>query len=180
MDSHWLTLYKKSTKRASLTMPSMDIVSEVNASEILNATNNSNREISSRFDFRGVDAAFDYTKEHVTARAEAEFQCQQLLDIFRAQLMKRKIDPRAMLFNEKALHRGKIFSIPIAFKQGIPKEVCKKIVKLIKDSKLKVQCQTQGDQVRVSGKKRDDLQKIMSIIKEAELEQPFQFKNFKD
>ena len=94
--------------------------------------------------------------------------------------MKRKVDPRAMLFNEKALHRGKTFSIPITFKQGIPKEVCKKIVKLVKDSKLKVQCQTQGDQVRVSGKKRDDLQKIMSIIREAELEQPFQFKNFKD
>ncbi len=161
-------------------MPSMDIVSEVDASEILNATDNSNREICSRFDFRGVDATFDYAKEQVIARAEAEFQCQQLLDIFRAQLIKRKVDPRAMSFDEKALHRGKIFSIPITFKQGISNDVCRKIVKLIKESKLKVQSQIQGDQVRVSGKKRDDLQKIMSIVREVDLEQPFQFKNFKD
>lgn len=161
-------------------MPSFDIVSEVDDAEILNATDNTNREIKTRYDFRGVDASAALSDKIVTLKAEADFQCQQLLDIFRAQLVKRKVDPMAMSYDEESLHSGKTFSLPISFKQGVESLNAKKLVKLIKDSKLKVQAQIQGDQVRVTGKKRDDLQAVMAIAKEADLGQPFQFTNFRD
>jgi uncharacterized protein YajQ (UPF0234 family) len=102
------------------------------------------------------------------------------LDIFRAQLIKRKIDPRVIECNDESVHRGKTFSLEVSFKQGISAEICKKIVKLVKDKKLKVQTAIQGDQVRVTGKKRDDLQTVMAMVREADLGQPFQFKNFRD
>lgn len=161
-------------------MPSFDIVSEVDNAELLNATNNTNREITTRYDFRGVDASATLSDSVVVLKAEADFQCQQLLDMFRGQLIKRKIDPLAMDYDEEALHSGKIFSLHVRFKQGVEGLIAKKIVKLIKDSKLKVQSQIQGDQVRVTGKKRDDLQTVMSMVREAELGQPFQFTNFRD
>lgn len=161
-------------------MPSFDIVSEVDKAEILNACDNTNREISTRFDFRGVDAKAELKDTTISLRAEADFQCQQLLDILRGQLVKRKIDPKAMDFDEDALHSGKTFSVDVRFKQGIETLTCKKLVKMIKDSKIKVQSAIQGDQVRVTGKKRDDLQKVMSLVREAELDQPFQFTNFRD
>ena len=116
----------------------------------------------------------------MTIKTEADFQCQQLLDIFRGQLIKRKIDPRVIECDDESVHRGKAFSLDVSFKQGISSEICKKIVKLIKDKKLKVQAAIQGDQVRVTGKKRDDLQAVMAMVREADLGQPFQFKNFRD
>ena len=161
-------------------MPSLDIVSQVDSAEILNASENTNREIAKRFDFRGVKASALFTNDVVTISAEADFQCQQLLDIFRDQLIKRKIQPSVMIFDEKALHSGKTFSIQVSFKNGISGEVSKSIVKMIKGQKLRVQAQVQGDQVRVTGKKRDDLQRVMALVREGELGQPFQFKNFKD
>ena len=161
-------------------MPSLDIVSQVDSAEILNASENTNREIAKRFDFRGVKASALFTNDVVTISAEADFQCQQLLDIFRDQLIKRKIEPSVMVFDEKALHSGKTFSIQVSFKNGISGEVSKSIVKMIKGQKLRVQTQVQGDQVRVTGKKRDDLQRVMALVREGELGQPFQFKNFKD
>ena len=161
-------------------MPSVDIVSEIDTAEILNATDNANRELSTRFDFRGVDASIDLANDIVTIKTEADFQCQQLLDIFRAQLVKRKIDPRVIECDDQSIHRGKTFSLEVRFKQGISSELCKKIVKLIKQQKLKVQVAIQGDQVRVTGKKRDDLQAVMAMVREADLGQPFQFKNFRD
>ena len=161
-------------------MPSLDIVSQVDSAEILNASENTNREIAKRFDFRGVKASALFTNDVVTISAEADFQCQQLLDIFRDQLIKRKIKPSVMIFDEKALHSGKTFSIQVSFKNGISGEVSKSIVKMIKGQKLRVQAQVQGDQVRVTGKKRDDLQRVMALVREGELGQPFQFKNFKD
>ena len=161
-------------------MPSLDIVSQVDSAEILNASENTNREIAKRFDFRGVEASALFTNDVVTISAEADFQCQQLLDIFRDQLIKRKIEPSVMIFDEKALHSGKTFSIQVSFKNGISGEVSKSIVKMIKGQKLRVQAQVQGDQVRVTGKKRDDLQRVMALVREGELGQPFQFKNFKD
>jgi uncharacterized protein YajQ (UPF0234 family) len=161
-------------------MPSLDIVSQVDSAEILNASENTNREIAKRFDFRGVKASALFTNDVVTISAEADFQCQQLLDIFRDQLIKRKIEPSVMIFDEKALHSGKTFSIQVSFKNGISGEVSKSIVKMIKGQKLRVQAQVQGDQVRVTGKKRDDLQRVMALVREGELGQPFQFKNFKD
>ncbi|MDB2343418.1 YajQ family cyclic di-GMP-binding protein [Porticoccaceae bacterium] len=145
---------------------------------MLNATNNAARELTTRFDFRGVEASISLENEVVILKAEADFQCQQLLDIFAAQLVKRKIDPRVMEYDQEALHSGKTFSLHVAFKQGISSDVSKKMVKLIKAEKL--QAQVQGDEVRVSGKKRDDLQAVMALIRAADLGQPFQFKNFRD
>jgi uncharacterized protein YajQ (UPF0234 family) len=159
-------------------MPSLDIVSEVDSAEILNATNNAARELTTRFDFRGVDASITLANDVVTLKAEADFQCQQLLDIFATQLVKRKIDPTVMEYDEEAFHSGKTFSLNVSFKQGIAADVSKKLVKLIKEKKLKAQ--VQGDEVRVTGKKRDDLQAVMASVREASLGQPFQFKNFRD
>ena len=161
-------------------MPSLDIVSEVESPEILNATNNAARELTTRFDFRGVDASITLANDVVTIKAEADFQCQQLLDIFSTQLVKRKIDPLVMEYDSEAMHSGKTFSLNVSFKQGIAADISKKLVKLIKDKKLKVQAQIQGDEVRVSGKKRDDLQAVMATVRESKLGQPFQFKNFRD
>lgn len=161
-------------------MPSLDIVSEVESAEILNATNNAARELTTRFDFRGVDATITFANEVVTLKAEADFQCQQLLDIFAAQLVNRKIDPTVMEYDKTAFHSGKTFSLNVSFKQGIAADVSKKMIKMIKEKKLKVQAQVQGDEVRVTGKKRDELQTVMALVREADLGQPFQFKNFRD
>jgi uncharacterized protein YajQ (UPF0234 family) len=161
-------------------MPSYDIVSEVDSAEILNATNNASRELTTRFDFRGVDASISLKDDIVTLVSEADFQCQQLLDILRIQLVKRGIDPTVIECNDEALHRGKTFTLNVSFKQGIASDVSKKLVKLVKDKKLKVQAAVQGDEVRISGKKRDDLQTVMAAVREADLGQPFQFKNFRD
>ena len=119
-------------------MPSVDIVSEIETAEILNATDNTERELATRFDFRGVDASIKFANDIVTIKTEADFQCQQLLDIFRGQLIKRKVDPRVIECEDESIHRGKTFTLDVTFKQGISAEICKKIVKLIKDEKQKV------------------------------------------
>lgn len=161
-------------------MPSMDIVSEVNEVELRNAVDNTKRELATRFDFRGKDASVEYKDHVVTLTAEDDFQCQQLVDILRMQLSKRNVDPSSMEVDEKAIHSGKTFSLKVKFKEGIETLVAKKLVKQIKDSKLKVQASIQGEKVRVTGKKRDDLQAVMALARESELGQPFQFDNFKD
>ncbi len=137
-------------------MPSFDIVSEITMHEVRNAVENANRELSNRWDFRNVTASIELNeaKESIKVATESDFQVEQLLDILR----------NAM----------------ITLKQGIERDVAKKITKLIKDSKLKVQTQVQGEQVRVTGKSRDDLQSVIQLVKEAELGQPFQFENFRD
>jgi uncharacterized protein YajQ (UPF0234 family) len=161
-------------------MPSFDLVSEIETSEIRNAVENANRELSNRFDFRGVTASFELKDETVLATAEADMQCRQMVDILRMALAKRGVDANAVDADSTAVHSGKTFSIKVAFKQGIEQPIAKKIVKMIKDKKMKVQAQIQGDKVRVTGKKRDDLQAVMTIIRSGELGQPFQFNNFKD
>ncbi|MDN5370344.1 MAG: cyclic-di-GMP-binding protein [Shewanella sp.] len=161
-------------------MPSFDIVSEVNAVELRNAVDNSRRELDTRFDFRGVEYDVELKDFVVTLSSESDFQCKQMVDILRTQLSKRNVDPKAMEVDEKIVHTGKSFAMKVRFKQGIETETAKKMVKLIKDSKLKVQAQNQGDSVRVTGKKRDDLQAVMALARNAELGQPFQFNNFRD
>ncbi|MDO6619155.1 MULTISPECIES: YajQ family cyclic di-GMP-binding protein [unclassified Shewanella] len=161
-------------------MPSMDVVSEVDEVELRNAVENSRRELAGRFDFRGKDAEIEYKDHVVTLKAEDDFQCQQLVDILRIQLSKRNVDPSAMDVDDKTVHSGKTFSLKVKFKEGIETLIAKKLVKAIKDSKLKVQAAIQGDSVRVTGKKRDDLQAVMRLTKEADLGQPFQFNNFRD
>jgi len=157
----------------------MDIVSEINIEEVRNATENASRELDTRFDFRGVEASFEWKKPNVIIKAEGDFQVKQLVDMLRSQLTKRKIDAKAMAVGDPD-HSGKTVTIHASFKEGIEQPVAKKIVKLIKDSKLKVQASIQGEQVRVTGKKRDDLQSVMRLVKDAELEQSFQFTNFRD
>lgn len=160
-------------------MPSFDIISEVEAVELRNAVDNANRELSTRFDFRGVEANFDYKDESVKLTAQDDFQLKQMRDILRSNLTKRNVDPNAM--EAKAADQtGRTWHQTVIFKQGIETDVAKKIVKLIKDNKVKVQASIQGDKVRVTGKKRDDLQAVMALVRSGELGQPFQFDNFRD
>lgn len=160
-------------------MPSLDIVSEINLEDVRNATENATRELDTRFDFRGVEASFEWKSPVVTIKAEADFQINQMVDILRGQLAKRQIDAKALTLGSSQ-HSGKTFSRTVTFKEGIEQPVAKKLVKLIKDSKLKVQAAIQGEQLRVTGKKRDDLQAVMKLVREADLEQSFQFTNFRD
>lgn len=160
-------------------MPSFDIVSEVEMTEARNAVDNSNRELDTRYDFRGVEASFEFAKEIITMKADADFQLNQMFDILAAKAVKRGLDVKSFEVKD-VVHTGKTYSQQVIIKQGIEKEIAKKIVKLIKDSKVKVQSAIQGEEVRVTGKKRDDLQAVMQLVREAELGQPFQFKNFRD
>jgi hypothetical protein len=160
-------------------MPTFDIVSEINLEEVRNATDNAIRELATRFDFRGVEASFNWKSPVVEIKAEADFQLNQMVDMLRGQLAKRQIDAKALTVG-KTTHSGKTFSLQVTFKEGIEQPVAKKVVKLIKDSKIKVQAAIQGEQVRVTGKKRDDLQAVMQLVRNADLEQSFQFNNFRD
>lgn len=161
-------------------MPSFDIISEIDAVELRNAVDNASRELSTRFDFRGVEATFELQKdESVKLNAEGEFQLKQMRDILRSNLTKRGVDVNAMEAKPEEAS-GRNWHQIVIFKQGIETPVAKKIVKHIKDSKIKVQASIQGEKVRVTGKKRDDLQATMALIREAELGQPFQFENFRD
>lgn len=160
-------------------MPSFDIVSEIDLVEVKNAVDNANRELTTRFDFRGVEASFELKESVVTMIADNDFQLRQMLDILRGTCVKRSVDTAA--FEEKDVqHIGKLYKQAIAFKQGIEQPTAKKLIKLIKDAKIKVQASIQGEQVRVTGKKRDDLQQVMALAKSAELDQPLQFTNFRD
>ncbi|WP_394131418.1 YajQ family cyclic di-GMP-binding protein [Shewanella maritima] len=161
-------------------MPSMDIVSEVDAVELSNAVANTRREVDNRYDFRGKNVEIDFKDKQVTLSADDDFYCQQMVDVLRMNLSKRNVDPGVMKVDEKATHTGKTFSLKVVFQEGIDTEIAKKLVKIIKASKLKVQSAIQGDSVRVTGKKRDDLQAVMRLAKEAELGLPFQFNNFRD
>jgi cyclic-di-GMP-binding protein len=160
-------------------MPSFDIVSEVDQQEVLNAVDNANRELDTRFDFRGVKAEFSLKEKVITMQAEAEFQLQQMLEIFLAKAIKRGLDVRSFKEGD-VVHSGKTYSQSLSLLQGIEQDMAKKLVKLIKDNKLKVQAAIQGDQVRVTGKKRDDLQDAIALVRATELEQAFQFTNFRD
>ena len=162
-------------------MPSFDIVSEVDIQEVRNGVENATREVESRFDFRGVEASFELNDANKTIKvlSESDFQVNQLLDILRAKLLKRGIEGTSLNVPEEFVHSGKTWFVEAKLKQGIESAV-QKIVKLIKDSKLKVQAQIQGEEIRVTGKSRDDLQSVMALVRGGDLGQPFQFKNFRD
>ena len=160
-------------------MPSFDVVSEVDLQEVRNAVDQAARELRSRFDFKNVDAAFEFDDSGVLIAATEEFQIGQMLDILRDKLVRRSVDVRALDPGEIEA-AGKQKRQRFALKQGIDKDQAKRIVKLIKDTKLKVQAQIQGDQVRVTGKKRDDLQKVIAVVKEADIDLPMQYVNFRD
>ena len=161
-------------------MPSFDIVSEVDLHEVANALDQANREVGNRFDFKGVDASFEMAGDNVVqVKAEAEFQIHQMLDILRGKLVKRGVDTRS--FEEGAVELvGKTASMALAVRQGIESDLARELVKMVKTSKLKVQASIQGGQVRVAGKKRDDLQSVIALVKEAKPELPLQYVNFRD
>ncbi|OHT24718.1 YajQ family cyclic di-GMP-binding protein [Providencia stuartii] len=163
-------------------MPSFDIVSEVEMNEVRNAVENAERELTSRWDFKNVTASFELNdkSESIKVTSESDFQVLQLLDILREKMSKRGIDGAVLNVPEEIVHSGKTYSVEVTLKQGIESAVAKKIVKAIKDSKLKVQAQIQGEQVRVTGKSRDDLQSVMALVRSSNLGQPFQFNNFRD
>ncbi len=160
-------------------MPSMDVVSEVNHHEVSNAVDQANREVTTRFDFKGTDSRYAQDKLKITLHSGSEFQLQQMLDILQTKLTKRSVDIRTLEIKDPVIS-GKTASQEITIKEGINPELAKKIVKQIKDSKLKVQAVIQADQVRVSGKKRDDLQEVIAMLRASKLEMPLQFTNFRD
>ena len=160
-------------------MPSFDAVSEVDLQELNNAVDQSNREIGTRYDFRGVDAKFVRVENEVTLTAEAEIQLDQMLDVLRAKMVGRKIDVKVLEVNDPK-PSGKVIHQLVMVRQGIDTDLARKIVKMIKDKRMKVQAAIQGDKVRVTGKKRDDLQQAMALIRESEMDMPIQFDNFRD
>ena len=160
-------------------MPSFDVVSEVDFHEVTNAVDQANRELKTRFDFRGVDAKFERKEDVVRITAEADIQLDQMIDILRAKLVKRSIDPKVMDIGDQE-HVGKLLHKNIKIQEGIESLLAKKVVKMIKDKKIKVQAAIQGEKVRVTGKKRNDLQQVMSMLKEEEIETPLQYNNFRD
>jgi len=160
-------------------MPSFDIVSEVDLHEVTNGVDQANREVGTRFDFKGSGAQYELKEAVVTLQAENEFQLQQMLDILQPRLAKRGVDILCLKIDPPQVS-GRQAKQTVTLRQGIDTPLAKQIVKLIKDSKLKVQAAIQGDQVRVTGKKRDDLQEAMALLRKAELELPLQFTNFRD
>ena len=162
-------------------MPSFDIVSKVKKDEIQNAVDNASRELSSRYDFRGTESSFSLSKEDLSVKLDApeEFHIQQMDEILRQKLAKRGIEAASAEFSE-VTRSGKRSIQKVTFKQGIDRELAKKIIKTIKDAKLKVDPKVFDDAVRVSGKKRDDLQSAIALVRSAGFEQPLQYENLRD
>lgn len=161
-------------------MPSFDIVSEIDEVALRHAVDNANRELSTRFDFRGVEASIEQNGLAVTLKTASDFQVRQLEELFAKACLKQNISAAGADKPEEPEHSGKTFSLTLTFRQGIDQPVAKQIVKEIKESKIKVQASIQGDQVRVNGKKRDDLQAVMTLLRESKIETPLQFHNFRD
>ena len=160
-------------------MPSFDIVSEVDIHEVTNAVDQTNREISNRFDFKGTSAKVEQTETGLVLESENDFQIKQMLDILHKKVAKRGIEVAALSEGDIVTSLNKA-SMAITIRQGIDQDSARKIVKLIKGTKLKVQSSIQGDKVRINGKKRDDLQETISLLKESGTGLPLQYVNFRD
>lgn len=160
-------------------MPSFDIVSEIDMHELTNAVNNANRAITQRYDFKGTETSVKQSKEEVTLISQSEFQVEQVRDIMYKELVRRKVDIKSLEAGD-IKPNGKNMEQKLLIREGIDKDTAKKIVKLIKDKKLKVQAAIQGEQIRVTGKKRDDLQAVMAMLRDQDLPVALQFNNFRD
>ena len=160
-------------------MPSFDIVSEVNTHELTNAVDQASRELTTRFDFKGVDAKFVLEESVVSQSAPSDFQLKQMTDILKQRLTARGIDIRCLEFGEVETNLAGARQ-KVTIKQGIERDTAKKIQAALKDAKLKVDSQINGDKLRVNGKKRDDLQDAIALLKKTEFELPLQFDNFRD
>ncbi len=160
-------------------MPSFDVVSEVNHHELSNGVDQANREVTTRFDFKGTGSNFELADQLIVMNTESEFQLQQMYDILCNKLVKRGIDI-ACLEKGEAVIQARTATQSVKVNEGIDSLAAKNMVKLIKQSKSKVQAAIQGEQLRVTGKKRDDLQAVIALLKGADLEIPLQYKNFRD
>ena len=161
-------------------MPSFDIVSEIDMQEADNAVNQASKEIGTRYDFKGSKSSMEREEAVITVISDDEYKMEQVMDVLKGKLVNRKIDPAVLDFSEVEPASGALVRQKVTIREGIDKELAKKIVKLIKNDKAKVQASIQGEQVRVTGKKRDDLQGVIALMKEAKLEMPLQYINFRD
>ncbi len=161
-------------------MPSFDVVSEVDLQEVDNAVNQVTKEIGTRYDFRGSKCKVEREEAVIKIVADDEYKLEQVLEVLKEKLIRRKIDPKVLDFGTKEAAFGGLMRQSVTVRQGVEIELAKKIVAAIKASKQKVQASIQGDQVRITGKKRDDLQAAMASIKEAGYDLPLQFTNFRD
>jgi uncharacterized protein YajQ (UPF0234 family) len=160
-------------------MPSFDVVSEVNHHELSNAVDQANREVTTRFDFKGTGSNFDLAGNLVNMNTQSEFQLQQMYDILCNKLVKRGVDIACLELADPVIQLKTATQV-VTVREGIDTAEAKKMVKLIKDRKMKVQAAIQGDQLRVTGKKRDDLQEVIALLKGGKFAMPLQFKNFRD
>jgi uncharacterized protein YajQ (UPF0234 family) len=160
-------------------MPSFDVVSELDAHEVANAVDQANRELAQRFDFKDTGATFELKEFVITLRAQVDFQLKQMLEILKLRLSKRGIDI-SCIEEKEATKTLSSATQEVILRHGIDQETGKKITRLIKDSKLKTQASIQGDKVRVVGKKRDDLQEAIALLRKSKMEVPLQFNNFRD
>jgi uncharacterized protein YajQ (UPF0234 family) len=160
-------------------VPSFDVVSEVNSHEVANAVDQANRELAQRFDFKDTGARFELEELTVTLHAQVDFQLKQMLDILKGRLGKRGIDLACLDVKEPEVNLAAARQ-QVLLKQGVDAETGRKITRLVKDSKLKVQASIQGEKVRVTGKQRDDLQDAIKLLRGQKLDLPLQFNNFRD
>jgi len=160
-------------------MPSFDVVSEVDLHELRNAVDQANKEVTTRYDFKGTDCSFELTDEVITLKAEGEFQIKQMRDVLRSKMVARKVDTAALDIQDV---EGQLKNTRqrILLKQGLDGDAGRKINKAIKEGKFKVKSQMQDKQVRVTGKKRDDLQQVMAMLRGSDMGVPLQFTNFRD
>lgn len=160
-------------------MPSFDIVSEVNMHEVSNGVDQANRELAKRFDFKGTKARFELEENQVTLRAPNEFQVKQMFDILLERFAARKVDTRSLSADPPQSNVSETWQL-VTVRRGIEADLARKIVKMIKKEKLKVQASIQGEKVRVSGKKKDDLQYVIGLMKESDIDIPLQYENYRD
>jgi len=161
-------------------MPSFDIVSEVNQVEVRNAIDQANKELGTRFDFKGSDARVEYDGKALTLFADDDFKLKQVTDIVVGKLTKRQVDIRSLKYGNTEKIAGNKVKQSVTVRTGVEQELAKKVVKLLKDGKLKVQGSIQGDAVRVSGAKKDDLQAAIALVRKSIADYPLQYQNFRD
>jgi len=160
-------------------MPSFDVVSELNPHELTNAVDQANREVAQRFDFKGTDSRFELEDFKVTLQAQVDFQLKQMLEILKLRISKRGIDVTCIQVGEPQIALNAARQ-EVTLRHGIDTDTARQLVKLVKDSKLKVQAAIQGDKLRVTGKQRDDLQGAIAMLRKAQVGLPLQFVNFRD
>ena len=160
-------------------MPSFDVVSDFDSHELTNAVDQANREVSPRFDFKGTGSSYTLDEQAVTLKSQSDFQLEQMMDILRQKLSKRGIDVACLDVQPTEMSGSEARKTAI-LRRGIDADLARKLVKIVKGSKIKVQTAIQGDKLRVTGKKRDDLQATIRLLKEADIDLPLQYENFRD